>query len=39
MPDPTPLFLVGAGGFGREVAALVEEEDGDSDDTDRERAA
>lgn len=24
MPDPTPLFLVGAGGFGREVAALVE---------------
>jgi sugar O-acyltransferase (sialic acid O-acetyltransferase NeuD family) len=24
MPDPTPLLLVGAGGFGREVAALVE---------------
>jgi len=24
MPDPSPLILVGAGGFGREVAALVE---------------
>ncbi|MFB6231296.1 MAG: acetyltransferase [Salinibacter sp.] len=24
MPDPTPLVLVGAGGFGREVAALIE---------------
>lgn len=24
MPDPTPLVLVGAGGLGREVAALVE---------------
>ena len=24
MPDPAPLILVGAGGFGREVAALVE---------------
>lgn len=24
MPDPAPLLLVGAGGFGREVAALVE---------------
>ncbi|WP_158705087.1 NeuD/PglB/VioB family sugar acetyltransferase [Salinibacter altiplanensis] len=24
MSDPAPLFLVGAGGFGREVAALVE---------------
>ena len=24
MPDPAPLLLVGAGGFGREVAALVD---------------